>query len=95
MRREIAISGPGCRPCGVRKAVEAHRLAAIDTLKSAGHAFVAAPASRWPRAQWVVECSQCGDCVAAYLRSEDDRYYLVIFGPAGVSCRLSKRGDSA
>ena len=92
MRREIVIGGSGCRPCTVRKAVETHRLAAIDKLDSAGHTPVAAPALRWARAQWVVECSRCGEYVAAYLRFEDDRYYLVTFGPVGVSCRLSKRG---
>lgn len=95
MRREIVIGGSGCRPCAVRKAVENHRLAAMDTLKSAGHTPVAAPAIRWPGAQWVVECSACGDHVAAYLRFEDNHYYLVTFGPVGVSCKLSKRGISA
>ena len=92
MRREIVIGGSGCRPCTVRKAVETHRLAAIDKMGSAGHTPVAAPALRWPRAPWVVECSACSDYVAAYLRHEDTRYYLVTFGPVGVSCRLSKRG---
>jgi hypothetical protein len=43
----------------------------------------------------VVECSACGDHVAAYLRFEDNHYYLVTFGPVGVSCKLSKRGISA
>ena len=95
MRREIVIGGSGCRPCTVRKAVETHRLAAIDKMGSAGHTPVAAPALRWARAQWVVECSACGEYVAAYLRFEDDRYYLVTFGPVGVSCRLSKRGALA
>ena len=92
MRREIVIGGSGCRPCAVRKAVGTHRLAAIDNLDSAGHTPVAAPALRWARAQWVVECSACGEYVAAYLRFEDDRYDLVTFGPVGVSCRLSRRG---
>lgn len=92
MRHEIMIGGPGCRPCAVRKAVETHRLAAISTLKSAGHTPVAAPALRWARAQWAVECSQCGEYVAAYLRFEDDRYCLMTFGPFGFSCGLSKKG---
>lgn len=92
MRREIMIGDSGCRPCAVRKALETHRLTAMDTLQSLGHTPVAAPAIRWPGAQWMVECSACGECVAAYLRFEDNHYYLATFGPAGVSCRLSREG---